>query len=350
MTDKSTEIIKNYFKKNHEYLVRKLLNPTPIVLYFGAGASYGSDNWNLVKRGLLPPLGKDLYDYLVKSPLTKYWKKIPNEIQSIFSDNFELGLKQIMDNDYDYRIFYKLLFELALYFAQFEPQKNNLYRKLAKKIYQKRIYLSIITLNYEPLLQYSLIENKIIPQSIGIQKTDILDKPEEFISNGYMPIDVIYPHGACQFSFYFPKDWQNEVYNGTGEIRGGGLNQGFYKKNIINFYTKTKNFPGCKPLMCAYEPEKRPFAKNYFIDYQQDFYNQVIKEAQRIIVVGVNCNYEQDRHLWEAMEKTSAEIIFIEPSEQGKKKIIEWGKSNTKIIQSTFKDAFDEICNLAFLN
>lgn len=344
MQSNSDDVYIKWHKTQFEYLLYKLVNPTPVVLYFGAGASYGSDNSRLVKRRQLPPIGKDLYDHLSLNPSTKYWKEIPAELQPIFRENFELGLKEIMDNDREYKIFYKLLFELGLYFSKFKPEKSNLYTKLADKIYKQQTDLSIITLNYDPLLQYALKNTYIFPNSVGVQQYDI---------EGNLPkqkIDVIYPHGACQFVYRLAKNGEEEIFTDRAEVIGSGLFQYFVENNIKNSYEKTEGHVRPLPIMCAYEPDKRPFAKNDFIDFQQRYYEQTIKLAKRIIIVGVNCNYEKDRHLWQTMEETNAEIIFVEPSEDGRKRIEQWGNPNVQIISKNFAEAFDEICKLAYLN
>lgn len=342
--DNKEDFFTKYTQKTRKYLEEKSHNSADIVLFFGAGASYGSDNSKLVKQGKLPPLGKDLYDYLIKGSETFFWKQIPKEAIPIFRENFELGLRYIMDNDEKYRIFYKLLMELALYFTKFEPEKNNLYLKFAQRLRKSRRYLSIITLNYDYMLQQALFSNRIMPNTIGTQQHDL----KGVFPNG-IPIDVIYPHGACQFSYYCPKDWEGEVYNGTIDVLGAGLYHFFNKINIVNSYTKREGIPKSMPLMCAYEPDKRPFGRNCFIDYQRLYYYQTIMQAKRIIIVGVNCNYEKDRHLWEALEHTKARIIFIEPIQEGIDKIKKWNKNNTIVIPLSFKEAFEDICKLVVI-
>lgn len=333
-----------YIQEANNYIDEKIKDPTPFVLFFGAGASYGSDNSRLFIQGKLPPLGNDLYAHLIKSSETICWKQIPEEAIEIFKENFELGLRFIMDNDEKYRMFYKLLMELALYFTKFEPEKNNLYIKLAQRLQKSRRYLSIITLNYDYMLQQALFKNGIFPRTIGIQKNDLSR------ASFTMPLDVIYPHGACQFSYYAQKDWEDEFYNETIDVLGGGLCHAFRKINIVNSYIKKERKPKSMPLMCAYEPDKRPFGKNCFIDYQRLHYEQTISQAKIIIIIGINCNYEKDRHLWKVLERTNAQIIFVEPHETGIEKIKQWNNPNVVgIIKASFKEAFEDICNLVFI-
>jgi len=81
------------------------------------------------------------------------------------------------------------------------------------------------------------------------------------------------------------------------------------------------------------------------IDFQREHYKVAIRGAKRIIVVGVNCNYKVDRHIWEPLEQTTAEIIFVEPYEKSILTIKEWN-NNVKIIPKNFKNGFNNICNL----
>lgn len=343
--EKNVDFFAKYIDKTQKYIEEKVKNPASIVLFFGAGASYGSDNSRLVKNGKLPPLGCDLYKSLVKSSEMKCWKKIPRKASDIFEDDFELGLRYMMDNDSKYKMFYELLIELALYFSKFEPEQNNLYNKLAQRIYGSQTNLSIITLNYDPILQHSLRMNNIFPFTIGIQQTDLINKPLKVKF-----LDVIYPHGACQFNYNCPTKWEDQVFNDTIDVLGGGLCQCFHKVNIVSRYVEKKgNFVRSMPIMCAYEPDKRPFGRTCFIDYQREYYDITTILAQRIIIVGVNCNYEKDRHLWESLERTNAEIIFVEPSDTGIEKIKQWNKANVITISKSFKDAFEDICEFAHI-
>lgn len=341
MEDNTAEKYGKFFEHSYNHLIKKMINPAPTIIFFGAGASFGSDNSRLVKIGKLPPLGKDLYEHLVNSPEIEQWKLIPKEAIEIFKDNFELGLCHIMDNDEKYKMFYNLLIELGLYFSKFKPEKNNLYEKLTRRQYKAKRYITYITLNYDALLQHSIKNNGLFPHTIGVQQRDLI-----FNTNKVFPVEVIYPHGACQFNWRCPKSWDGEFYNGTMELAGGGLTHFYHKDNIVRAYTKTKEYVRCMPLMCAYEPYKRPFGKNYFIDIQREYYAQAVKTAKQIILVGVNCNYENDTHIWSVLSQTDAEIIFIEPSTKAIEKIKKWN-NNLQIINKTFKDAFEDICKFA---
>jgi len=341
--EEADDLYIDFVKNTYEAIRVSAQNPSQFVLFFGAGASYGSDNSRLVKSRQLPPLGKDLYTYLSRNINTKYWKTLPLKLKTLFNEDFEQALKFLMDNDETYNLFYKLLLELAFYFAEFKVTNDSLYFKFAQRLYQKKTKISIISLNYDHLLQDALSLNQVMPTTLGVHRNDLHGEFKNFI-----PVDVIYPHGASQFSFYFPKEWEHEIYRDKAEIMGPGVWQFYEIKNMLINYIKLPNKPQSMPLMCAYEPGKRPFSENDFIQMQQIYYEQTILLAKRIVLVGVNCNNKNDRHLWASLEKTKAEIIFIEPSDSSISEIEKWNP-NAKIIQKTFKDGFNDICELVSL-
>ena len=321
------------------------------VLFFGAGASYGSDNFHLVKQGLLPPLGKNLFATLQASPYTNAWKRIPEEIKPLFTENFEAGMAAIMDNDRKYIMTHELLIELALYFAQFRPLKYNLYYKLAEKISSNKWRGAIITLNYERLLEESLLIHKIFPLVAG---ADITEGGEIKYAPHYL--ELCYPHGACHFCIGFPREWEKEPYSPDSEILGGAIYQLVHHINVIAAYTK-KPLPHVRrvPLICAYEPNKRPFSKNNLTLFQQARFEELVINAKQIIMVGVNCNLA-DTHIWTLLARTQAKIIYIDPNLSQINKFISWAENNNKqrnldyqTINSDFKHSFNKICNLVDL-
>jgi len=322
------------------------------VLFFGAGASYGSDSKHARNQGLLPPLGKDLYNALKSSTLTDAWKRIPEDITPIFSENFEAGMAEIMNNDIKYIMTHELLMETALYFAQFRPLKTNLYYKLAEKIAINKWKGSIITLNYERLLEESLLIHKVVSVVHGADTTE-----EGEIKRAPHAIELCYPHGACHFSIGFAKEWEKEPYRPNSDIVGGAIYQLIHQINIIECYTK-KPLPYVRrlPLICAYEPDKRPLTNNKLIIYQHARLKNLINEAKQIIMIGINCNFA-DAHIWGLLAETQAKIIYIDPYESQIDKFAEWAKSNNKqektnykLINKNFNDSFKEICNLVGLN
>ena len=73
---------------------------------------------------------------------------------------------------------------MADYFFNFIPQPNNLYRKLARRIIESNWNGSLATINYERLLELSLVYEGLKPIS---NKLKIY----------HNEIELCFPHGCC---------------------------------------------------------------------------------------------------------------------------------------------------------
>lgn len=104
------------------------------------------------------------------------------------------------------------------------------------------------------------------------------------------------------------------------------------------------------PLICRYHPTKRASVNNYFITGQKERSQELIANAIVVTIVGVQCFYQTDIHLWEPLANTHARIFYVEPGPSGQEQFKTWalgcGKQEGRdfqIIPRTFKDAFDTI-------
>jgi len=142
------------------------------LIIFGAGASYGSDSNNI------PPLGSDLFPSLQKfNP--DGWGKIDGDLAKSFQSDFEAAMLLLNSHALP-----PLQRAMAAYFFQFQPTQNSIYYKLANLISQKLWEGALITLNYERLLEISLIVAGIQP----------------FIGNApgnNKSVELCIPHGTC---------------------------------------------------------------------------------------------------------------------------------------------------------
>ncbi len=148
---------------------------TENLIVFGAGASTGSDT------SRTPPLGNGLLSALQQfNP--NIWNRIPSNLISHFTNDFEKGMEEI-SNNYSTGLA-PLQRSMAEYFFQFYPSMNNLYIKLARKMVNKDWDGAFTTLNYERLLEKSMLTNNIalcVGPSTNSQ------------------IEICFPHGCCHF-------------------------------------------------------------------------------------------------------------------------------------------------------
>jgi hypothetical protein len=336
-------------------LYRKVsANPEHIFL-FGAGASFGSAGRHLYERGLLPPLGNNLFTKLRDAPELEHWRNVPAEIQELFSTRtFEEALDALEKNDSGVQKSFRRDIELSLFFSRYRPQPSNLYWKLASRIarcLKTRIWTgAAITLNYERLLEESFMRNEVFTVVKGVTfYDDYDDNLPEFRDDQLF--EVAYPHGACQF--FMSQDW----IKGEGDVVFGESSH-IVGNAGANHVLKSANIPmACKvrqiPLICRYHPSKRASVGNYFIVIQKERSQELVLNAKMITIVGVQCLHQNDRHIWEPLSKTPAFLVYVEPGHSGQDRFRAWATScgkvegkSFRIISETFRDAFDGIAEI----
>lgn len=336
---------------NPSYVFQKKIPVNPQnVFFFGAGASYGSDGRHLYHRGLLPPLGNNLYPFLRDATELKEWRNIPAEIKELFATRtFEIAMEALDKNEEAVSKSFRRDIELSLFFSRYHPQTSNLYWKLARKISRKLKTRNwsgaAITLNYERLLEESFMRNAVFTVVKGIT---FYDDNLPFLQDDQL-FEVCYPHGACQFFI-----GQN-CFEGEGDFVFSAEGKGLGGHTGANHLLKSTNIPiACErrqlPLICRYHPQKTASVKNYFIDIQQNRSQELILNAKVITIVGAQC-LPNDSHIWTPLAQTKAFLAYIEPygQEQFRKWATECGKienEDFKIISQTFKGAFEEILKL----
>lgn len=331
------------------HLYRKVPVHPEHVFFFGAGASFGSDGRHLYERGLLPPLGNNLYPKLRDAPELEHWRNIPAEIAELFSTRtFEEAMDALDKHDDSVKKSFSRDIELSLFFSRYFPQPSNLYWKLARKIARQlktREWTgAAITLNYERLLEESFMRNEVFTVVMGVTFYD--DNLPPFRDNQLF--EICYPHGACQF--FIGQTW----FTGEGDVVFGDTAE--YSGNTgANHLLKLTNIPiACNarhiPLICRYHPSKRASVNNYFIVHQKERSQELVLHAKIITIVGVQCLYQNDKHIWDPLSQTEAFLVYVEPGNFGQDRFRAWatecGKiedKDFKIIPKTFKDAFAHI-------
>lgn len=291
------------------------------VLLFGAGASFGSDNYGT------PPLGNNLFSELRKfNP--KGWSELPKEFVDLFANDFEQGMIKLATlRPHDISILQRAM---ASYFFTFHPRTSNLYFKLANKLKQYPKQLAISTLNYERLLEISFL-------SAGFKLMIGQVKEDE--------IEFNLPQGCCHL-------FCESVRSESSAVSLSGLNvaiNGEIKiiSDTIEFNYRIIN-DAIPPVMSYYEPEKRSTAGQEFLNEQRNRLNTLISNAERIIIVGVKIR-EHDTHIWEVIKNTSARFVYC--SGKGEKKSYDLWVNNHRsnkenvFINGFWSDKFDDVFN-----
>lgn len=292
------------------------------LILFGAGASYGSDNTGT------PPLGSDLFDALVSFNQSG-WGQIPSSLADNFRHDFEEGMRTISKSHPHWMP--PLQRAMAAYFFNFTPQSSSLYREIAHRIPKSNWGGVLSTMNYERLLELSLISEGVRP-IVGNSSTT----PNE--------IELCLPHGCCHIFCESVKGASNMVSFAGPMVKTNGPVKVI--PNPAEFQSRIQNdaFP---PVMSYFEPEKQTTSGASFIDNQRHRFSELIAGASDIGIVGVKVR-PNDTHIWSPLEKTSARLVYCS-GKRGGQEFDTWSKKKRLDKQNLtlygyFADCFYDFC------
>jgi len=294
------------------------------IIIFGAGASFGSDSSGT------PPLGIDLFDALYKfNP--DGWGKIDDKFSKTFHEDFEEGVLSYSER-YPHSL-PPLQRAMAAFFFNFEPGPKNLYIELADKIKQIEWKGALVSLNYERLLELSLISSGIRP---------IIGKKAEIDNE----IELCLPHGCCHLFCESVRATAREVSFSGQNVSTSGKIKVIDSTNDFNARISNDAFP---PVMSYFDHAKRTTSGANFIEGQRKRYSELVIGASKIGIVGLKVR-PHDTHIWNFLSKTDAKIIYCSGNSSGKE-FKNWAdetrsKKENIILHKYFSDAIDNLCNL----
>jgi hypothetical protein len=302
----------------------KLVKPSvrDIIFLFGAGASYGAGSVLPEK----PPLGFQLYSIL-EHVYPGTWGALPQNIKDGFrnSNNFEIGMKLVYEQFGGYIPI--LMRDMAIYFIQFRPyNKATLYCRLIEDIQKIGLVNRCLfsTLNYECLLEYSLLEHGL-PISY-------------FDDANLLTIPVWKLHGSCNMFSQSIQASQGVFYS-TGVTWDGNV-QAFLDPNKVIQHCLVET--GLAPVMSLYMEGKILNVSPSVIKQLQQAWADRVSHANVLFLIGINPNV-QDSHIWEPLAKSKAILYFI-----GDEKALEnWKEARragfTEFLSDKFNIAYPSI-------
>jgi hypothetical protein len=245
------------------------------VVFFGAGASYGSE-----LTGNVPPLGTRLFDELVRfAPRT--WGTLPPPWPSQFRSDFEPAMGSFIQSG---GFGAPLQWDMADYFfTQFVATTSSVYAALIKAIASQIENYLFVTINYELLL----FQARAL---VGVQ----LEK-----------FNVCLPHGNSCLCCVGISATRGVSF--TGGVSTGGNVRVF--RDLADFRSeKGRNiFP---PVMSYYEPNKFTVSCSNFIQPERGRFEQAVLSADKAAVVGVRV-HPIDRHIWQPLARTKAQLLYL---------------------------------------
>jgi hypothetical protein len=280
------------------------------VIFFGAGASYGSEI-----EGRVPPLSPWLFDGLVSyAPAT--WGALPHSWSDKFRKDFESAMASFIKSG---NFGAPLQWDMAEYFySQFTATAASTYLTLLKAIGDKIDQYLFVTINYDLLL---------------FQARALAGIP---VKN----LKICLPHGnsclCCEGISATPG------VSFTGGVSTGGTVRIF--KNLADLRAeKAKNvFP---PIMSYFEPDKFTVSCSDFIADERNQYRLSILEASKVAIIGVKV-HPIDKHLWEPLASTKAQLLYLAGSESAGE-FSAWCKNVNRsgdiIVPNYFREGLDDL-------
>ena len=281
------------------------------LVLFGAGAS--------VEQGKesSPALVSNLLSEL-ESFAPSSWGALSDEHRKLISQNFEQGIEHILeeawpesDSQNVYLQFphpyppqelfpYVLLWDMAEYFIRFIPKQDSLYQRLLYRICSAKSIVALSSLNYDCLLI----------RDINYLHNCLPSRPS---------FKVCFPHGNAAFYckgllttdgvLTAPANSPVEFnLNGNGHLISNG-ELGIFE-DISHLRKMRSDYPLCPPVICHITPNKFISTGANIIKEQQLKLRQMIKQADKIVIIGMNIN-ENDHHIWSPLAEAPGRILYI---------------------------------------
>ncbi|HAT3644836.1 TPA: hypothetical protein I8542_003112 [Raoultella ornithinolytica] len=286
-----------------------------VLFLFGAGASYGSGPCTPTT----PPLGKDLIIRMrEKGGIAA---TIEGDLLDLFIADPELGMSKFFEDRNGETT--ELLKQMCGYLAQFRIDNGNYYTKLFS-ILKKRKHICIATTNYDLLIEQAICSLGYLVQYFSDERH-------------HNNIPVLKIHGSINF---IPDANIRNMQIIVPPTHTAGIFEGdvkaFANTNDIIEYCESDT--ALSPAVAIYHPQKIVLHCPSFVKFQQDNFHQEVKRSSKIFIIGLKVN-PNDKHIWETLEKTKADIYIVDID---RPLVSSWINSITKKNVYHIADTFEE--------
>jgi hypothetical protein len=258
-----------------------------VLLLFGAGASAHSEPTGVP----VPPLGDALFPELMATGNIP--ADLPPAVMDEFKkpDGFEIAMSKLAALDSSKYV--PFLRGMAKYFATFMPSADSHYVRLFAAFKASRSLAFLATLNYENLIEHSLIKA------------------------GCNPLGVIKPHGSCGYLLQLDptSTYRDIVGFGPGPFLGANPRIEFDPEAIIK-WCDDPNHSSFAPAMSFYAPGKASPINTQQIDAQRNEWKKRVHRVEVCYVIGVRCN-EEDDHIWQPLAESRCRLVYVNPRDAG---------------------------------
>lgn len=270
-----------------------------------------------------PPLGNGLFSELTRA-FPDSWGDLPTELASKFRERFEGGIEAAYGK---YPGMITLLNHMGRYFTQFniDDHSQSLYFRLIQR-YQPRFQSNeflVSTINYECLIEEAALQLF----------------PEITCFGSGQGFKVLKLHGSCNFLPQKIRVGLSQKMNlGTARF---DLPLKCVSPEVALKELQHNQFP---PAMSLYATDKTNVACETQIRTIQAEFHKAVEHATLVLVVGAN-PYPDDRHIWDHVAATKAEVVLI-GGEDGCRPWLTTNRGGEKWLGDRFAASFDDLCDL----
>ncbi|MFW9889627.1 MAG: hypothetical protein ACFFER_15670 [Candidatus Thorarchaeota archaeon] len=281
-----------------------------VILFFGAGASYGAGS----VYPKPPPLGAQLYNEL-RSRFPKTWGHFPQALHNEFAENFEKGMGVLWQSGSHASPV--LMQDMAVYFSEFtlSISRDDCYSTLVDLLVSKGLIEDCVfsTLNYDCLLEIALSMAK---RRILYFNRKVVDSSDSIMWK---------LHGSCNF---IPEN----IRATRGVSFGSSVtwNPDLRAVNPPEVKAFCYGNTALYPALAIYAKDKPVQIAPGIIRHIQNWWAEAIAQSSQIVVVGVN-PYPDDNHIWNPIATSSGRLLYVGNEKAFKRWSAEYRSSNESI-------------------
>lgn len=248
-----------------------------------------------------PPLGGGLYGRLVGA-YPETWGKLPLELDAVFRSpaGFEAGTERLWNRPWHEGdpVPANLLIQMAWYFADFTLTRAapNAYSLLIEVLERNGLLGTTVlaSLNYECLLEMAI-------ERAGLKVVYLAD------ATRHETVLVLKPHGSCNFLPQLEARSLSIVVSGEAGIYEGPLDF-VSTQEVQRRYSELEW--AIPPAMSLYAPNKPSRVGRATIGGIRDQWEKVVEAARVIVVIGTR-PVLADRHVWDPIVSSRAEVWYL---------------------------------------
>jgi hypothetical protein len=271
-----------------------------IAVLMGAGASFGAGSVDPEP----PPLGGQLYEELKRAYPDSWGSQFTAEENALFREDFEQGMSMLWGNQGNRA--QRLIIDMALYFTRFRITGPNRYSDLLRALFSKGNDHRVVfcTLNYDCLLEQALMGGGAAVRSLW-----------RVLGAGQGPIDVLKPHGSCNYLDPLTRNMKGVTMDGVGiaythsEVPSPSDLEIVAPEEVEAIYEAAEGL-SIPPAISLYEPTKHSPVGGGLIQKVREHWADVVPNADVVLSIGAR-PVAQDAHIWDPILNSNAQVLFV---------------------------------------